>query len=249
MKDKTLSRAQPISRIPFADQLLPYPHLRVREIHLSDEIEIIAKPVEEGTLHCHVCGSQSAGVHRKLTRKVRDLHILDRKVWLKRPYRRINCGQCEKIRRQKLHITRDQKETSNRLSRYVSGLKSRGIDKRSIEESLDLDWATVDSFIEQPASVSGPIQNREVTGIDLVPRNDRITELVFADFNTGGDVWSKPFWNEKDIPDWIAGFTESNKEMMTDQKFILMCDSPLLRGPLIDQLGTENVVADIGQIG
>lgn len=234
----------------FQHLLFPFHHLQVDDIkeQQDESLEISLSLIEEPPLRCAVCGSSADGIHRKLTRKVRDLNINGKKVYLKRPYRYIICGECDQIRSQQLKLTRRKKQVSNRYTWYIQVLDWRGIDLNRIATSQDMAWKTVKSLVNEPVPDIGQMGNNVVLAIDVIERNRGLLEMVFIDYNSGRYIDSVKFLEHSGILDWVDEWAALKRDILIEKNVFLMSELPEIASILTDRLPADAVLTEVADI-
>ena len=108
----------------------------------KDQFYFEARYDKRHTPRCHNCGERSNNVHSYETRKIRDLDIMLKKVYIKITFRKIRCEHCGKIRMENLGLITPYKRITKRFADYVI-LLSKKNNIKWISSNFDLDWKTV----------------------------------------------------------------------------------------------------------
>lgn len=107
----------------------------------SKRLIIELRPAADRVRRCSRCGAPVAVVHDVTTRRVRDLPLMGRDVWLMVPQARLECPQCGRTPEQIAWLDRYQRVT-NRLAEALAHLAQQfGV--QAIARLFHLDWDTV----------------------------------------------------------------------------------------------------------
>jgi len=91
---------------------------------------------------CHECGNQSKNIHSYDNRIIRDLDIMNKKVYINIEYRKIRCKNCGCVRVEDLGILTPHQRFTDRLAQYVILLcKEQNI--KWISNTFDLNRITI----------------------------------------------------------------------------------------------------------
>lgn len=111
--------------------------LRVQETAVHVQLQ----PADLNRLRCGQCGRPARGVHEKVHRRVRDLPMLGRTVWLELQLRRIWCPHCG-TRMQRVSWLDRHARLTRRLAQHVSLWCAR-LPIRHVAQMFGLHWSTV----------------------------------------------------------------------------------------------------------
>ena len=90
------------------------------------------------TPKCFKCGAKSKNIHSYETRKIRDLDIMNKKVYIKLIYRKIRCENCDRIRVEDLGVVTPYQRITQRLADYII-LLCKIMTIRNISKLFNLD--------------------------------------------------------------------------------------------------------------
>lgn len=90
---------------------------------------------------CGGCGALAPQVHETQWRQVRDLDLLDRRLWLELPVRRVCCPRCG-VKRERIAWLGEHQRLTHRLVRQVEAL-CRVLPIQHVARHLGLSWHTV----------------------------------------------------------------------------------------------------------
>ena len=82
------------------------------------------------------------GWYDRKVRRVRDLSCGDKRIFLELEVRRIDCGRCGKVKRERLDFLADNPLYTKRFAYYV-GRRCRAETIKDVAAELALDWHTV----------------------------------------------------------------------------------------------------------
>ncbi|KAF0093312.1 MAG: transposase for insertion sequence element [Puniceicoccaceae bacterium 5H] len=97
--------------------------------------------VATGDGACGGCGALAPQVHETQWRRVRDLDLLDRRLWLELPVRRVCCPRCG-VKRERIAWLGEHQRLAHRLVRQVEAL-CRVLPIQHVARHLGLSWHTV----------------------------------------------------------------------------------------------------------
>lgn len=105
----------------------------------SKHLLLILEP--KGVAFCSGCGQSCLHVHERIKRRVRDCDLLDCRLTLELPVRRVNCPDCGRRREQISWLSKHQRMT-DRLVCYVEEI-CRILPIKHVAQRLALSWHTV----------------------------------------------------------------------------------------------------------
>jgi transposase len=141
---------------------------------------------------CGVCGKSHRSFYDHKLRRVRDLSGGDTRICLEPEVRRVLCGSCGKVKREKLSWLADNPFYTKRFAFFV-GRRCRVSTIRDVAKELHLDWKTVKELDKQfmreqlrRIGMPGP----RIIGIDEVSiRKGHSYRIVVSDL-----VRLRPIW-------------------------------------------------------
>src|ERR1039457_5588797 len=105
-----------------------------------------------GTAHkktcCGTCGTMHRSFYDRTRRQVRDLSSGPFRVYLDLEVRRVRCGRCAAVKRERLEFLADNPFYTQRFAYYV-GRRCRSATIKDIAEELRLDWDAVKELDKQ----------------------------------------------------------------------------------------------------
>jgi transposase len=125
-------------------------------------------------------------------KQVRDLSCGDRRVYLEFDFRRVDCGQCGKVKSEGLDWLADNPLYTKRFAVYV-GRRCRDASVRSVAKELNLDWHTVKELekeymrgLLEKMGTPGP----QAIGIDEISiKKGHTYRIVVSDLVRGRPIW------------------------------------------------------------
>jgi len=115
---------------------------RVGDLQVDEQVvRVELHPVDLDSLCCGECGQAAQGVHEQVLRRIRDLPMLGRTVWLQVELRRVCCGQCGTRMQQVTWLDRHARLT-RRLAEAVARWCSK-LPIKHVAEMFSLHWTTV----------------------------------------------------------------------------------------------------------
>jgi transposase len=138
------------------------------------------------------CDRVHAGWYDRKTRRVRDLSCGDTRVYLEFEVRRVHCGSCGKVKRERLDFLADNRFYTKRFAYFVER-RCRQASIQDVAKELKLDWHTVKELDKQymgaqleRAGTPGP----KIIGIDEVSIRKRHTyRIVVSDLICARPIW------------------------------------------------------------
>jgi transposase len=94
------------------------------------------------------CDRVHAGWYDRKTRRVRDLSCGDTRVYLEVEVRRVHCGSCGKVKRERVGFLADNPFYTKRFAYFV-GRRCRQASIQDVAKELKLDWHTVKELDKQ----------------------------------------------------------------------------------------------------
>ena len=91
---------------------------------------------------CHHCGKGASSVHSWTQRTVRDLNLASTQVWLQCEYRKLLCGNCQRISIEDLQLFHPYLRVTNRLAAQIHHL-CKLMTVTDVARHFQLDWKTV----------------------------------------------------------------------------------------------------------
>ena len=88
------------------------------------------------------------GWYDRRTRRVRDLSCGDTPIYLELEVRRVNCGRCAGVKRERLEFLADNPFYTKRFAYFV-GRRCRSASVKDVAQELALDWHTVKALEKQ----------------------------------------------------------------------------------------------------
>ncbi len=141
---------------------------------------------------CSHCGSKTKDVHSNTHRKIRDLSITDKEVWLDANYRKIYCPNCGTVRVEKQDYTGLYMRMTKRYERYIFDLCKK-LTIAEVAEDNGLDWKTVKEIDKRYLEKEYPetdYSDLRVLAIDeICLRKGRRYVTVIINFETGRVIW------------------------------------------------------------
>jgi len=102
----------------FYEELLNLPSLKVNQVLIKDKkIEISCEVSEDGT--CPSCGLLNSQVNQTYERKVRDLDISGRQVWLHLSVKQYECDNCGRTHSQSFEFVEKGKSYTKRQAKWI----------------------------------------------------------------------------------------------------------------------------------
>ena len=115
---------------------------RVTDLHVHEQVVTVQlDPEDLQALRCGQCGAPAAGLHERVRRRIRDLPMLGRTVWLEVSLRRVCCPDCGTRMQQVSWLERHARLT-RRLAEAVA-LWCAKLPIKHVAEFFGLHWATV----------------------------------------------------------------------------------------------------------
>jgi transposase len=115
---------------------------RVGDLQVDEQVvRVELHPEDLDSLYCGGCGQAAQGVHEQVLRRIRDLPMLGRTVWLQVQLRRVCCGQCGTRMQQVSWLDRHARLT-RRLAEAVA-LWCAKLPTKHVAELFGLHWTTV----------------------------------------------------------------------------------------------------------
>jgi transposase len=132
------------------------------------------------------------GWYDRKVRRVRDLSCGDTRIYLELEVRRVDCGGCGKVKRERLEFLADNPLYTKRFAYFV-GRRCRGATIKDVAEELALDWHTVKALDMQymqaqleRVGTPGP----QVIGVDEISiRKGHTYRIVVSDLMRGRPIW------------------------------------------------------------
>ena len=97
---------------------------------------------------CHLCGQKVASVHSWTQRCIRDLNLATMQVWIRCEYRKLFCGNCQRISIEELELFHPYLRVTRRLATYIHHL-CKVMTVSEVAQHLQLDWKTVKEIDKQ----------------------------------------------------------------------------------------------------
>ena len=141
---------------------------------------------------CGACGQTHSGWYDRRLRQVRDLSCGDMRIYLEVEIRRVQCGRCGAVKRERLEFLADNPFYTKRFAHYV-GRRCRQATIKDIALELGLDWGTVKTLEMQymraqlaKAGMPGP----NAIGIDEISiRKGHTYRIVVSDLIRKRPIW------------------------------------------------------------
>jgi transposase len=122
------------------------------------------------------------GWYDRKVRRVRDLSCGDTRIYLELEVRRVACGGCGKVKRERLEFLADNPLYTKRFAYFV-GRRCRGATIKDVAEELALDWHTVKALDMQ-------YMEPQVIGVDEISiRKGHTYRIVVSDLMRGRPIW------------------------------------------------------------
>lgn len=144
------------------------------------------------TPECSHCGSKTKEIHSKTCRRIRDLSMSDKKVWLETRYRKVYCPNCGIVRVEKQDYAEPYSRITKRLEEYIFALCKR-LTVKEVSEHIGLDWKTVKEIDkrylekEYPETDYSDLRILAVDEICLRKGHRYITVII--NYETGRLIW------------------------------------------------------------
>ena len=141
---------------------------------------------------CGCCARTHSGWYDRRTRRVRDLSCGDARIFLEIEVRRVQCKNCEHVKRERLDFLADNPFYTKRFAYYV-GRRCRQATIKDIAEELHLHWETIKTLEKQymraqlaRAGRPGP----KAIGIDEISiRKGHTYRIVVSDLIRKRPIW------------------------------------------------------------
>lgn len=115
---------------------------RVTDLQVDEQmVRVQLHPSDLADLRCGRCGQTAQGLHERVRRRIRDLPMLGRAVWLEVHLRRVCCAQCGTSMQQVSWLDRHARLT-RRLAEAVA-LWCAKLPVKHVAEFFGLHWSTV----------------------------------------------------------------------------------------------------------
>ncbi|MFC4350859.1 ISL3 family transposase [Fodinicurvata halophila] len=118
---------------------------------------------------CRVCGQDCRGVHDTTVRRVRERDLLDQRVWLEIPVRRVRCQSCG-LRQEAISWLAGRQRLTLRMVCWVESLV-RLLPVQHVAQLLALHWHTVKT-----------IDHRRLQREVRAPERSRLRRLIMDEF-------------------------------------------------------------------
>ena len=144
------------------------------------------------TPECSHCGSKTKEVHSNTHRKIRDLSMTDKEVWLDANYRKVYCPICGTVRVEKQDYTGPYMRMTKRYERYVFDLCKK-LTITEVSEKTGLDWKTIKEIDKRYLEKEYPdtdYSDLRILAIDEISlKKGRKYVTVIINFETGRVIW------------------------------------------------------------
>ena len=111
-----------MDELPFYTRLLGLPHVQLTGVSVAEKTIEIACVVTNTQTLCPLCGVVCTVVNDRTTRKLRDLNISERAVYLLVSVRQFRCPTCGSCPTERLPFADAHKGYTHRQARYVFSL-------------------------------------------------------------------------------------------------------------------------------
>jgi transposase len=130
----------------------------------SQRLIIELRPRADAVRRCSRCGSPVPAVHDVTPRRVRDLPLMGRDVWLVVPQARVECPRCGRMPEQIAWLDRYQRVTQ-RLAEALARL-AQEFSVQAVARLFHLDWATVKlAHYRALAAQLGPLKASDLSRV------------------------------------------------------------------------------------
>ena len=141
---------------------------------------------------CGCCGRAQTGWYDRRVRQIRDLPCGPFRIVLELEVRRVECGNCGAVKRERLDFLADNPRYTKRFAFYV-GRRCRQASIRDVAKELRLDWETVKTLEKQymqaqlaRAGRPGP----QAIGVDEISiRKGHSYRIVVSDLERKRPIW------------------------------------------------------------
>jgi transposase len=129
------------------EQLLGLPELSVTDVGVGAEQIDIAVESKLEAKHCPTCGHPSSKLNQSYTRRIRDLPISGRQVYLHLTTRQFHCADCQRYFYEQFEFVASHGQLTNRYERRVYHL-CIGADFQYVAVKEDLCWKVVQRIFD-----------------------------------------------------------------------------------------------------
>lgn len=132
------------------DELLGLPKVTVVNYQEIDGILFLKLEMKNEEMECPNCHEKLEDINQIEYNLVRDLSILEKKVYLEVPRRQFHCKKCQKYITERLDFMRLRKHYTSRYEeRIYEQIKKKNVEEVSQEEGIS--WGTLESIFEEYA--------------------------------------------------------------------------------------------------
>lgn len=165
---------------------------------------------------CHDCRSPAGTIHSQGHRRmIRDLDVVDHRVWLEVDYRKLWCERCGKTRVEHLSFCDSPQRLTHRLRRYVYDL-CKLLPVTDVAEHLNLDPKTVtaiDKEFLQEEFGQTDYEGLRVLAMDeiAIKKGQRHYVTVVLDYLSGRVVWTGEGHGKDTLDRFFGPMTDEQK--------------------------------------
>ncbi|MCP4667405.1 MAG: ISL3 family transposase [Deltaproteobacteria bacterium] len=178
---------------------------------------IVAGPDARFHPVCHACGAPAQGVHSKVRRVLRDLHLGAAKVFINCEYRKVYCSRCQGVRVEDLDFFNPYQRVTKRLACYVHDL-CKVLTVAEVAEHVDLDWKTVKNidkaFLEEEFGTTDYDGLHTLAVDEIAIQKGHKYMTVVLDYVTGRVVWMGKDRKADTLRAFFKGMTQDQKDAL-----------------------------------